>query len=326
MSGDETMKRKDSVLVQLWARRGSGLSKAEWTQLYQLVRQVLKQSRCSELSGLPLNNITHYINEFFRDKVFLPTTKENFKETELVHDNALKTFFCKYLKDFFDDFYFKKVLSLDKVNEDDESPDDGKKTLTMEEWAEFQADLDRLSSKLDRDQVWALLSELDIESARQGVMLLLEFDLDLDQAKFFLLEAALKPESVMCFLKAGLTREFVRQSARQFFSENEKWVHLYLALNTCVEQKTRLSLKSLAEIHQIPSYHCRARKLGITRKKGQFEEGYEDTILGKWLVSLGLAAKIENLGAIEAAFKILCWEALSFEGFGKSAERNDRNN
>jgi hypothetical protein len=325
MSGDETMKRKDSVLVQLWARRGSGLSKAEWTQLYQLVRQVLKQSRCSTLNSLPLD-ITHYINEFFRDKVYLTTTKENSKETDLLHDNALKTFFCNYLKDFFDDFYFKKALSLDEANEDDESSDDGKKTLTMEEWAEFQADLDRLSSKLDRDQVWALLSELDIETARQGVMLLLEFDLDIEQARFFLLEAALKPKWVERFLKAGLTRESVRQSARQFFSENEKWVHLYLALNTCVDQKARLSLKSLAEIHQIPSYHCRARKLGITRKKGQFEEGYEDTILGKWLVSLGLAAKIENLGAIEVAFKILCWEALSFEGFGKSAERNDRNN
>jgi len=103
----------------------------------------------------------------------------------------------------------------------------------------------------------------------------------------------------------------VRQSARQFFSENEKWVHLYLALHTCVDQKTHLPLKSLAQIHQIPSHHHRARKLGISRIKGQFEEGYDETILGVWLLSLGLAANIENIGAIEVAFKILCWEALS---------------
>jgi len=299
----------DSVLVQLWARR-SKLSKAEWTQLYRLVRQVLKQSRCSTLSGLPLD-ITHYIDEFICDKVFLPTTKEDSKETKLLHDNALKTFFCNYLKDFLDDSYIKRALPLEEANEDGESDDDGKKTLTTAEMAEFQLDLDSLSSKLDPDQAWALLSELDIETARQGVRLLLEFDLDIKQARFFLLEAALKPKWVRRFLKAGLTRESVRQSAYQFLSENEKWVHLYLALHTCVDQKARLSLKKLAENHHISSYHHRARKLGISRIKGQFEEGYDETILGVWLLSLGLAANIENIGAIEVAFKILCWEALS---------------
>ncbi|MEN8217066.1 MAG: hypothetical protein ABFS56_12005 [Pseudomonadota bacterium] len=302
------MKKKGSELMQLWARRCE-LSKAEWAQLYRLVRLVLKQSRCSALNGLPLKP-THYIDEFFRDKVFLTTTKEDSKETELLHDNALKTFFCHYLKDVLDDSYLKRALPL--TNEDDErSDDDGKKTLTTAEMAEFEVDLDRLSSKLDRDQAWALLSELDIETASQGVRLLLEFELDIKQARFFLLEAALKPEWVSGFLKAGLTRESVGQSAYQFLSENDKWVRLYLALHTCVDQKTHLPLKKLAENHRIPSYHHRARKLGISRRKGQFEEGYEETILGAWLLSLGLVAKTENLGAINVAFKILCWEASS---------------
>ncbi len=307
-----TKKQSDSELVKLWARR-SELSKAEWTQLYGLVFQVLKKSHCSVLSSLPLDK-THYIDEYFRDKVYLTTTKENFKVTELFYDNALKTFFCRYLLDFLDDPYLKKALSIEEFGESGygENYADGEKPLTMEEMTELQLYLDRLSSKFHPEEVKTFLLEFDIKTARQIFELLLELSLDIEDAKFFFLDAELKPKYVNSFFYAGLKLKSVKSSARDFFFENKEWVNLYLSLNTCVDDKTQIPLFKLAELHQIPSYHYRAKDLGITRKKGQFEEGYEKTILGKWLLSLGLSTKIENRGAIEVAFKILCWEALSF--------------
>lgn len=102
------MKTKSSsqTLTQLWQRR-KNLDQAEWGQLYQLVSRVLKQSCCSELGSLPLD-ITHYIDDFFRDKVFLPTIKKTFKENQLFSNHALIVFFCRYLRRILDDPYIRK--------------------------------------------------------------------------------------------------------------------------------------------------------------------------------------------------------------------------
>ncbi len=296
-------------LMQLWQRRDK-LSKPEWGRLYQLVHEVLKTSKCSVLNSLPSDK-KHYIDDFFRDKVFLPTIKVDFKNTPLKYDNALKTFFCRYLLDFLDDSDLKNALSLEEISKSDDGENDGKK-LTMEELAELELNLDKLSSKFNPEEIQAFFSEFDLKTARQIFDILLELPLDIEDARFFFLSAELKPKWVMSFLKARLNLKFVKSSARHFLSKNQEWVNLYLSLHTCVDNQTLLPLSKLAELHQIPSYHYRARELGITRKKGQFEEGYEKTILGKWLLSLRINTKIENRGAIEVAFKILCFEALSF--------------
>jgi hypothetical protein len=100
----------------------------------------------------------------------------------------------------------------------------------------------------------------------------------------------------------------IRHSAQQFLQEHEEWVCLYLAYNTCPEKGKPLI--KLSKLHQIPNYHHKARQLGITRKKGEFEKGYEKTLLGAWFVSLGLFPNKENLAEIKIALKILCDEAL----------------
>ncbi|MDM8561065.1 hypothetical protein [Candidatus Parabeggiatoa sp. HSG14] len=121
-------------------------------------------------------------------------------------------------------------------------------------------------------------------------------------------------QSVLSLLQeVRLSIEQVKKSAQQFFQKNEEWVYLYLAYNACLEKGEpllKLSLVELSKFYQIPNYHRKARQLGITRKKDQFEEGYEKTLLGAWFVSLGLFPKKENITEIEIALKILCNEAL----------------
>ncbi|EDN66142.1 hypothetical protein BGP_0548 [Beggiatoa sp. PS] len=108
-------------------------------------------------------------------------------------------------------------------------------------------------------------------------------------------------------LQFALEQE-IRPAAQQFLHENEEWVLLYLAHNACLEKGKPLS--KLEKIYQIPNYHHKARQLGITRKKGEFENGYEKTLLGKWLLSLSLSLEKDNFADIEVALKILCDEAL----------------
>jgi len=299
-------------LMQLWQRRSELSKRLEWERLYQLVYKVLKTSKCSVLNSLPFDK-KHYIDEFFSDKVYFPTRKLKFKDTLLVSDNSLHTFFCRYLSDFLDDSYLKRALPLEEISkyDDDENDNDGKK-LTLEEMTELQLNLDKLSSKFNPEEIQAFLSEFDLKTAKQIFEILLEFSLDIEDARFLFLDAELKPKSVNSFLKAGLNLKFVKASAFKFFSDNEYWVSVYLLLNTCLEKNIQLPLSKLAEIYNIPAYHYKARKLGISLLKGQFEKGYEKTILGKWLLSLEISTKIENRGAIQVAFKVLCCEALYF--------------
>jgi hypothetical protein len=238
-------KEEPTKLAELWQKRDT-LNKAEWTQLYQLVRRVLKQGGYSELKSLPLS-IENYIDEFFRDKVFMPTTRENFENNALHYDNALKTFFRRYL--------------IDRIEESKNNGGD--------------------------DEGDEKLSPIDIKPAPP-----IEDDIQL-------------------LKESGLTPKQVKDSAHQFLQHSEEWVRLYLALHTCPDKDEQLALNQLAKNYQIPSYHHRARIVGITRKKGEFETGYEKTLLGQWLISLGLTITSENQEVIEVAFKILCWEALS---------------
>jgi len=101
----------------------------------------------------------------------------------------------------------------------------------------------------------------------------------------------------------------VAKSAKDFLQNSEHWVRLYLALHTCAEP--RLALSKLAARYQIPSYHYKARKLGITRHKNDSLQAHEKTLLGAWLKSLGLSLQQDKAATIENAFKILCDEALS---------------
>ena len=234
------MEISNQSLTQLWQRR-KGLTQAEWGLLFQFVSDVLKQCYCSELKSLPLDK-SHYINDFFYKKVFLPSTKLSFNENQLFSNRALILFFCRYLRRILNDPYVKRALPI----------------------------LD------DKDFVAPA---------------------NLDDA---------------CILRdVGKSEEQVKSSARDFLLNCEQWVRLYLEFHTCAEKAEFLPLKQLSEVYKIPAYHYRARRLGISRKKGEFEKNYDKTILGQWLVSLSINIDSENQKVILIAFKILCREVLS---------------
>jgi hypothetical protein len=124
------------------------------------------------------------------------------------------------------------------------------------------------------------------------------------------LEAPVTQNELLLLQEVKLSIEQVQNSARNFLQEIKETKRLYLTSNVCPDKDMSISLFSLKNIHNIKDYHNKARQLGITRKKGVFEKGYEKTLLGAWFVSLGLFPKKENIAEIEIALKILCYEAL----------------
>jgi hypothetical protein len=111
------------------------------------------------------------------------------------------------------------------------------------------------------------------------------------------------------FFEYKLTHQEVQQRASAFLSRLDEIGRIYLALNVCADASEPLF--KLAEQYRIPSYHYRAHQLGITRKKGEFAEGYELTLIGQWLSEdLGLEL-ISSDTAVLSALKILCLESLN---------------
>ena len=118
------------------------------------------------------------------------------------------------------------------------------------------------------------------------------------------------PDDAALLGEAGLAPGDVLESASAFLETLPEAERMYLALHACADDPEALA--NLAKRFRVPSYHYKAKKLGITREKGEFEAGYDKTAIGRWLnQGLRLPLTAEYLGEILAALKILCWVALS---------------
>jgi hypothetical protein len=104
----------------------------------------------------------------------------------------------------------------------------------------------------------------------------------------------------------------LQKDAREFLRDCEEWVVLYLALHFCMG-RSRLPLSKVHEIYRIPSYHHKARKLGIAPPRGGYRElaDFGDTLLGRWLTDNGIELVEKNLAVIRHAFDLLCMEAFA---------------
>jgi len=109
------------------------------------------------------------------------------------------------------------------------------------------------------------------------------------------------------FVDYKLTHQAVQVRAQEFLEQLDDVGRIYLALHACADAPE--PLYKLAEQYRIPSYHYRAIQLGITRKKGEFEAGYESTQIGSWL-SKQLGLELTPNPAVILALKILCHESL----------------
>lgn len=135
-------------------------------------------------------------------------------------------------------------------------------------------------------------------------------DCDDDETQQVAEDMSLRDQMEQVLFESGLDEASVRKSASEFLASLEKADHLYLACHHCPDGKAE-ALSSLAQRMRIASYHDRALKLGITRKKGEFEKGYEKTHIGKWLTqSLGFQCTRDFIQEIFAGLKILCDESL----------------
>ena len=109
---------------------------------------------------------------------------------------------------------------------------------------------------------------------------------------------------------AGLDAASIEAGAREFLAASEDWVVVYLALHFC-GGRDRLPLSKIHQQFQIPSYHHKARQLGIAPPRGGYEElaQFESTMIGRWLKGLGIELIPEKAELIQQAFDFLCLEA-----------------
>jgi hypothetical protein len=112
--------------------------------------------------------------------------------------------------------------------------------------------------------------------------------------------------------EAGINVEHAGESAERFLGSLDPAERTYLARNTCAEEEDREPISRIADRLALgANYHSKARLLGITGSKGGFFQGYENTKIGKWLVSVGATINAEWQRELVALLAILCERALT---------------
>jgi hypothetical protein len=108
----------------------------------------------------------------------------------------------------------------------------------------------------------------------------------------------------------GLSEPRVRAAARTLLDSLEPADRLILRAALGAGGDCKGGLKGVATEHEVPSYHYRARKLGVTRKKTATLADFRATRIGGWLgATLGIALAPENRAAILIALNLLALEA-----------------
>lgn len=133
------------------------------------------------------------------------------------------------------------------------------------------------------------------------------------EAGLGLIEQAAAPESVPSFdglESLGIRVPKVRAAARQFLEQREPWVRAFLSFSYCPDADARETMQALARRLRIRSYAYKAEQLGFNWRGESPEAFSEKTVLGQWIVSLGIEVKLENQDAVLDALKILCYESL----------------
>lgn len=99
-------------------------------------------------------------------------------------------------------------------------------------------------------------------------------------------------------------------SAKEFWAELETEDQIYLSLHACDPEGDPLS--SIAIRYRIASYHYRAGRLGITRKKNELPSTFGNTRIGRWMTEkLHIVMNTEAMDDVAKAFQALCATALA---------------
>jgi hypothetical protein len=100
--------------------------------------------------------------------------------------------------------------------------------------------------------------------------------------------------------------EALAKSAIEFIATLDDRHRLMLAGHYCADDPIPMSTL----FKGINGYHYQAQKLGVTAGKGSRNfTGYEHTLIGKWMCSLGVMPQPDNLVIVHFLFKTLCYHA-----------------
>lgn len=111
-------------------------------------------------------------------------------------------------------------------------------------------------------------------------------------------------------LEYGLDEPRVRELARAFVAGLDEHDCIILRASLEAAHQCKGGLKAAAEANGVRSYHYRACKLGVSRKKTARPEDFAATKIGRWITStLGIAIAPENREAILATLDLLALEA-----------------
>ena len=111
--------------------------------------------------------------------------------------------------------------------------------------------------------------------------------------------------------EAGYSHAELAASADAWLAGSEEWVRLFVALSNCPDAELSEPLVRLAKRKRIKSRAYKAEKLGFIWHGDHYKE-FAKTMIGRWIVSLGIEILPENRPLIDGALKILCFQALSW--------------
>jgi hypothetical protein len=112
-------------------------------------------------------------------------------------------------------------------------------------------------------------------------------------------------------VEAGIDLDSATQSAGLFLNELDSGDFAYLRYNTCVEEDEKEPISRIAARLAIGTgFHFKAKRLGITRSKGETYVGYEKTKIGRWLLSVGAKLNEEWQEELAVLLTLLCLQVL----------------
>ena len=297
---DDRLNRLDRRLRDLWNRR-EALDKAEWSDLYGIVHQVLRGRFPDLLQSLP-DPPGDYVQDFFVDKVL----RIGAGSGDIAHGGALAEFYKRYLISRLRDPYLRRRDD----GGDSRGGDDG--CAGPEEVAADREAVQRFQQPQGEVEDLDQLLDLVAQSIALGV----------DDRSSVGEYAA--PLGVLEDL-FGLRLWDIVASAREFLAGSGPWSHLagdswwiriYLRDHFCPERGDSIALNALARFHRIRSYHYKALKLGVTvpLDSPAARESFRKSYRGRWLDSLGIPLDVEHRAEVSIALKVLCVAALSHKG------------
>lgn len=109
------------------------------------------------------------------------------------------------------------------------------------------------------------------------------------------------------------TYEEIENSAKQWLSQQEYWVKIFLGRSYCPDAENSGALGKLAKRENIKSYAYKAEQLGFNWKhENNTNKKFENTtMIGQWISTLNIEICEENMKVIVEILKILCLTALS---------------